>query len=61
MQRPSGRSPVQLRDVTITRNFTRHAEGSVLVAFGDTKVSGGLGGLRVMEDSDFELCRHPQH
>jgi ribonuclease PH len=27
-----------LRDITITRNFTRHAEGSVLVGFGDTKV-----------------------
>jgi ribonuclease PH len=38
MQRPSGRAPSQLRDITITRNFTRHAEGSVLVGFGDTKV-----------------------
>lgn len=38
MQRPSGRSPDQLRDISITRNFTRHAEGSVLVAFGHTKV-----------------------
>ena len=38
MQRPSGRTPSQLRDITITRNFTRHAEGSVLVAFGDTQV-----------------------
>jgi ribonuclease PH len=38
MQRPSGRAPDQLRDVSITRNFTRHAEGAVLVAFGDTKV-----------------------
>lgn len=38
MQRPSGRAPAQLRDITITRNFTRHAEGSVLVCFGDTKV-----------------------
>ena len=36
--RPSGRQPEQLRDVSITRNFTRHAEGSVLVAFGDTRV-----------------------
>lgn len=36
--RPSGRQPQQLRDITITRQFTRHAEGSVLVAFGDTKV-----------------------
>ncbi len=36
--RPSGRSTDQLREVKITRNFTRHAEGSVLVEFGDTKV-----------------------
>ena len=36
--RPSGRAPDQLRPVTITRGFTRHAEGSVLVAFGDTRV-----------------------
>jgi len=38
MQRPSGRSPEQLRDIIITRNFTCHAEGSVLIAFGKTKV-----------------------
>ncbi len=38
MQRPSGRSADQLRQVEITRNFTRHAEGSVLVCFGDTRV-----------------------
>ncbi|WGL15473.1 ribonuclease PH [Microbulbifer bruguierae] len=38
MQRPSGRNPEQLRDVRITRQYTRHAEGSVLVEFGDTKV-----------------------
>jgi ribonuclease PH len=38
MSRPSGRRPEQLRLVKITRNFTRYAEGSVLVAFGDTKV-----------------------
>ncbi|MEH6637460.1 MAG: ribonuclease PH [Halioglobus sp.] len=38
MQRPSGRAPAQLRDISITRNFTRHAEGSVLVCFGDTQV-----------------------
>ncbi|MCD6060993.1 MAG: rph [Moraxellaceae bacterium] len=36
--RPSGRAPDQLRPVTITRHYTRHAEGSVLVEFGDTKV-----------------------
>ncbi|MEP1471300.1 MAG: ribonuclease PH [Halieaceae bacterium] len=38
MVRPSGRQPDQLRDISITRNYTRHAEGSVLVCFGDTKV-----------------------
>ncbi|MBT4522058.1 MAG: ribonuclease PH [Halieaceae bacterium] len=38
MQRPSGRGPAQLRPISITRNYTRHAEGSVLVCFGDTKV-----------------------
>jgi len=38
MQRPSGRQPDQLRDISITRQFTRHAEGSVLVAFGHTQV-----------------------
>jgi ribonuclease PH len=36
--RPSGRQPDELRTVTITRGFTRHAEGSVLVSFGDTRV-----------------------
>jgi len=36
--RPSGRAPDQLRTVRFTRNYTRHAEGSVLVEFGDTKV-----------------------
>lgn len=36
--RPSGRLPDQLRPVTITRNFTCHAEGSVLIEFGNTKV-----------------------
>ena len=36
--RPSGRSPDQLRPVTITRHFTCHAEGSVLIEFGNTKV-----------------------
>ncbi len=38
MQRPSGRQPDQLREVRLTRQFTKHAEGSVLVEFGDTKV-----------------------
>ncbi|MEA3411442.1 MAG: ribonuclease PH [Pseudomonadota bacterium] len=36
--RPSGRAPDAMREVSFTRNFTRHAEGSVLVAFGDTQV-----------------------
>lgn len=36
--RPSGRTPGQIRPVTITRQFTTHAEGSVLIEFGDTKV-----------------------
>ncbi len=36
--RPSGRAPDQLRPVKITRRFTKHAEGSVLVEFGDTQV-----------------------
>lgn len=38
MNRPSGRASTQLRSVRITRNYTKHAEGSVLVEFGDTKV-----------------------
>lgn len=38
MQRPSGRAPESLRPIRITRHFTKHAEGSVLVEFGDTKV-----------------------
>ncbi len=38
MSRPSGRKPEQLRELVITRHFTMHAEGSVLVAFGNTKV-----------------------
>ncbi|MDR6446069.1 ribonuclease PH [Paraburkholderia terricola] len=37
-QRPNGRQANQLRDVRITRHYTKHAEGSVLVEFGDTKV-----------------------
>jgi ribonuclease PH len=36
--RPSGRRPDELRTVRLTRGFTRHAEGSVLVEFGDTRV-----------------------
>ncbi|MEC9408048.1 MAG: ribonuclease PH [Pseudomonadota bacterium] len=37
-QRPSGRAADQLREITLTRHFTKHAEGSVLVSFGDTRV-----------------------
>ncbi len=36
--RPSRRSPDQLREIRITRHYTKHAEGSVLIEFGDTKV-----------------------
>jgi len=36
--RPSGRQPDQMRPVVIQRGFTRHAEGSVLVCFGETRV-----------------------
>lgn len=36
--RPSGRAANALRQITLTRQFTKHAEGSVLVEFGDTKV-----------------------
>jgi len=38
MERPSGRRNNQLRKVTFERNFTCHAEGSVLVSFGNTRV-----------------------
>ncbi len=36
--RPSSRQPNQLRDIRITRHYTKHAEGSVLIECGDTKV-----------------------
>ena len=36
--RPSKRQPDEMRKITITRQYTKHAEGSVLVEFGDTKV-----------------------
>jgi len=36
--RPSGRAPAALRPLSFTRGYTRHAEGSVLVAMGDTRV-----------------------
>jgi ribonuclease PH len=37
-QRPAGRAPDQLRPIRITRGFTIHAEGSVLIEFGNTRV-----------------------
>ena len=36
--RPSKRAPDEMRQLSITRNYTKHAEGSVLIEFGDTKV-----------------------
>jgi ribonuclease PH len=36
--RPSGRAPAEMRNIHFTRHYTKHAEGSVLVEFGDTKV-----------------------
>ncbi len=36
--RPTGRAVEQIRPVTITRHYTKHAEGSVLISFGETKV-----------------------
>ena len=36
--RPSGRNPDQLRDIRLTRHYTKHAEGAVLTEFGDTRV-----------------------
>lgn len=38
IQRPSGRAYDQLRTIRITRNYTKHAEGAVLIECGDTKV-----------------------
>jgi ribonuclease PH len=38
IQRPSGRAPNQLRPIRIERGYTKHAAGSVLVSFGDTRV-----------------------
>ena len=38
MTRPSNRRPNELRKLVITRNYTRHAEGAVLIECGDTKV-----------------------
>jgi len=38
LTRPSGRAATALRNVSLTRHYTRHAEGSVLIEFGDTRV-----------------------
>ncbi|MEN8214423.1 MAG: ribonuclease PH [Pseudomonadota bacterium] len=38
LNRPSNRQPDELRPITITRNYTKHAEGSVLIECGDTRV-----------------------
>jgi ribonuclease PH len=38
LMRPSNRTPAQLRPVKITRHYTRHAEGSVLIECGDTRI-----------------------
>ena len=38
IMRPSGRAPDQMREIIIEPHFTKHAEGSVLVSFGDTRV-----------------------
>ncbi len=38
MTRPSGRAPDELRNIRFTRHYTKHAEGSVLVEFGETRV-----------------------
>ena len=38
MQRSDGRTPDELRPITFQRGFTKHAQGSVLVSFGDTRV-----------------------
>ena len=38
VERPSGRAADEMRQVSITKDFTKHAAGSVLIEFGDTKV-----------------------
>ena len=56
MIRPSKRSPQQLRDIRFTRHYTKYAEGSVLVEFGDTQVlctASFIPGVpRFLKDSD---------
>lgn len=36
--RPSGRAPDEMRAISIETHFTKHAEGSCLICFGDTRV-----------------------
>ena len=36
--RPSGRAPDEMRAISIETGFTKHAEGSCLISFGDTRV-----------------------
>src|SRR5215510_7835896 len=55
--RPSGRRPDELRVLRITRGYTRHAEGSVLVEFGDTRV---LCTASVLEQQPPHLRGKPQ-
>jgi ribonuclease PH len=38
MKRVDGRRPDQLRKITVQKNYLKHAEGSCLISFGDTKV-----------------------
>lgn len=38
MKRPDGRKPDQMRPIKVTRNYMKHAEGSCLMEFGETKV-----------------------
>ena len=45
LSRPSGRAPEQMRAVSITRGYTRHAAGSVLVAFGVSFTVGMVFGI----------------
>src|SRR5688572_13442784 len=50
--RPSGRKPDQLRELRIHRGYTRHAEGSVLIECGDTRV---ICTASVLEQQPFHL------
>ncbi len=49
MKRIDGRKPDQLRKVTVQKNYLKHAEGSCLISFGDTKV---VCSASVEEDSE---------